>query len=87
MDLRHCRTKRLELTKRQILFAEKDTDNVDDDTSNLFLTDESEIAQELSNVGFHNVLYRDIQRVIEDGFDVAFGDNVKKSEEATGARP
>jgi hypothetical protein len=87
VNLRHRRTKRLKFPKRQIFFAEKDTNDIDDDASNLLLTDESEMAQELSNVRFHNILYRDVQRIIENGFDVAFGNDVKKGEEATGARP
>ena len=82
----HCRTKGLQFTKRQIFFTEKDSDDVDDDVSNLPLTDESEMFQKLSDVGFHDVLYRNIHRVVKDGFDVAFSDNVKKGEEPTGAR-
>ena len=82
----HCRTKGLQFTKRQILFAKKDSDNVYDDGSNLPLTDESEVFQKLSDVGFHDFLYRNIHRVVKDGFDVAFSDNVKKGEEPTGAR-
>jgi|688.fasta_scaffold10737_21 hypothetical protein len=82
----HRWTKGLELTKRQIFFAEKYADDVDDDVSNLLLTDESEMFQKLSNVGFHDILYRNVYRVIKDGFDVAFGDNVEKGEEPTGTR-
>ena len=82
----HSWTKGLELTKRQIFFAEKDADDVNDDVSNLLLTDESEMFQKLSNVGFHDVLYRNVHRVIKDGFDVAFCNDVEKGEEPTGTR-
>jgi len=50
------------------------------------LTDESEMLQKLTDVGFHDFLYRNVQRVIQYGFDVAFGDDVKKGEEPTGTR-
>jgi len=83
----HRWAKGLELTKRQIFFAEKDANDVNDDCSNLLLTDESEMFQKLSNVGFHDVLYRNVHRVIQDGFDVAFCNDVEKGEEPTGARP
>jgi hypothetical protein len=76
----------MEFAKRQILFTEKDSYNVNDDVSNLLLTDESKVFQELTDVGFHDILYRDVHRVIQYGFDVAFGDDVKKGEESTGTR-
>ena len=87
MHLGHCRAKVLQFAKRQILFAEKDSDDIDDDGANLLLTDESEMFQELTDVGFHDILYRDVHRVVQYRFDVAFGDNVKKGEESTGTRP
>ena len=77
----------MQVTERQILFAEKDPDDVGDDVSNLLLTDESKVFQKLTDVGFHDILYRDVHRVIKDCFDVAFCNNVKKGEESTGARP
>ena len=86
MNLGHCRAKNLQFTKRQFLFTEKDANNVDNDGSNLLLTDESEMFQELTDVGFHDILYRNVHRVIQDGFDVPFGDDVKKGEETTGTR-
>jgi hypothetical protein len=87
VHLGHRRAKVLEFTERQILFTEKDANNVGDDVSNLSLTDESKVFQKLSDVGFHDILYRDVHRIIKDGFDVAFCNNVKKGEESTGARP
>jgi len=60
VHLGHCRAKVLELTERQILLTEKDADNVNDDCSNLSLTDESKVFQKLSDVGFHDILYRDV---------------------------
>ena len=87
MDLGHCRAKVLEFTERQIFFAEKDADNVDHDVSNLSLTDESKVFHKLTDVGFHDILYRDVQRVVNDGFDVAFGDDIEKGEEPAGTRP
>jgi len=83
----HRRTKGLELAKRQIFFAEKDANDVNDDCSNLLLTDESEMFQKLADIGFHDILYRNVQRVIKDGFDVPFGNDVEKGEEPTGTRP
>ena len=87
MDFGHCRAKILQFTERQILFAEKDAYNVDDDVSNLSLTDESKVFHKLADVGFHDILYRDVQRIVDDGFDVAFGDDIEKGEEPTGTRP
>jgi len=72
--------------ERQIFFAEKDADNIDHDVSNLSLTDESKVFQKLTDVGFHDILYRDVQRVVDDGFDVAFGDDIEKGEEPAGTR-
>ena len=64
MNLGHGGAKGLQFTKRQFLFTEKDANNVDNDGSNLFLADESEMFQKLSNVGFHDILYRNVHRVI-----------------------
>ena len=43
VHLGHCRAKVLQFTKRQILFTEKDSNDIDDDGANLLLTDESEM--------------------------------------------
>ena len=61
MHLWHCRAKGLQFTECQILLTEKDTNDVDDDCSNLFLTDESKVFQKLTDVGFHDILYRNVQ--------------------------
>lgn len=83
----HRRAKVLQFAKRQVLFAEKDTDNVGDDVSNLLLTDESKVFQKLTDVWFHDFLYRNVQRIVDDGFDVAFCNYVKECEKPTSARP
>ena len=87
MDFGHHRTKLLQFPECQILFTEKYTNNVDDDGSNLFLTDESKVFQKLADVGFHDILYRDVQRVVNDSFDIAFGNNIEKGEEPASTRP
>jgi len=42
--------------------------------------------QKLANVGFHDFLYRNVNGVVQYCFDVAFGNDIEKGEEPTGAR-
>ncbi len=83
----HRRAKGLQFAKRKVLSTEKDTNDIDDDVSNLLLTDESKMLQKLTDVGLHDFLYRNVQRIVDDGFDVAFCNDVKECEKPTGARP
>jgi len=86
MNLGHCWTEVLKFLKRQIFSAKKNSNDVDYDRLDFLLTNESKVFEELPYVGFHDILYRYIDRVIEDGFDVPFGNNVKKCEKSTCAR-